>query len=295
VVSKEYKKLFLEYMAIGFFVVLFGLLILSFTRKGIYSKDLGLNIVVVADDGIALALVRPKEDYLIWIRLPLAMQVKVDSSPAVFPVRTFWQYAEKERSSLDLVSKSISSTLSVILPAAIKVNGTATPENLLGSLHSLGLNTNLTIRDRILLRRDLVTLVSTRKTLEVDIPKSALTKKADPDGVEFFEVNSVVNLWTKNRFVFETLLGESPNISIYNLSGATGMGMMLSRQLESAGARVVVVDSKYEGEAVNGSGCVFKTKSNYVFTGYLLERFLKCKDISVKDNKGGEGIEVWLL
>lgn len=285
----------LEYLAIGFFVVLGGLLTLSFTRKGVYSKDLGLNMVVVADDGIALALVRPKEDYLVWIKLPLAMQIKVDSGTAAFPVRTFWKYAEKEKDSLNLVSKSISSTLSVVLPSAIKISGSANPENLLGSLHSFSLNTNLTIRDRIMLRRDLVSLVSTRKTLEVDIPKSALTKKADPDGVEFFEVNSIVNLWTKNRFVFETLLGESPNLSVYNLSGVTGKGMLVSRQLESAGARVIVVDSKYDGEMVSGQGCLFRSNSEYIFTEYLLERFLKCKNVSKNGSKKGEGIEVWLL
>lgn len=289
------RKILLEYLAVIFFVVLIGLLVLSFTRKGVYSVDLGINMVVVGDDSMALALIRPKEDYLVWIKLPLAMQVKVDSGTAIFPIRTFWQYAEKEKDSLSLVSKSLSSTLGVILPSAIKISGSANPEGLLGSLHSFSLNTNLTIRDRVMLRKDLVSLVSTRKTLEVDIPKSALTKKADPDGVEFLEVNSIVNLWTKNRFVFETLLGESPNLSVYNLSGVAGKGVLLSRQLESAGARVVVVDSKYDGEAVSGQGCIFRSSSEYEFTEYLLERFLKCKNISQKNANKGEGIEVWLL
>ena len=294
-VSSESKKKKLEYLAAGFLVVLFCLLILSFSRKGIYSNQLGINMVVVSDNGIALALVRPKENYLVWIKLPLAMRIKVDNGDAVFPVYTFWKYAEKERGPLDLVSRSISSTLGVILPSAIIINGSLTPENLLGSLHSLGLNTNLTIRDRIMLRKDLVSLVSTRKTLEVDIPKAALVKKTDPDGVEFLEVNSIVNLWTKNRFVFEALLGENSDLSIYNLSGVSGKGTLLSRQMESAGARVLVVDSKYDGEMVAGKGCLYRTSSEYFFTEYLLEKFMKCKDISSKNSKVGEGIEVWLL
>lgn len=292
---KKNRKRFLEYLAIGFIGIFLSLLLISFTRKGVYSINLGLNMVVVGEDGIALALVRPKEDYVVWIKLPLAMQIKVDTSTAVFPVFSFWKYAEKEKNSLDLVARSISNTLGVVLPSAIKIDGSATPENLLGSLHSLTLNSNLTIRDRLMLRRDLVNLVSTRKTLEVDIPRSALTKVSDPDGVEFLEVNSIVNLWTKNRFVFETLLGESPNLSVYNLSGVAGMGMQISRKLESAGARVVEVESEYDGEVVTGKGCVFRSKADYVFTEYLLERFMKCKNISVKEKIKGEGIEIWLF
>lgn len=293
--GKDIRKLVLEYLAVGFFVVLVGLLFLSFTRKGVYSKDLGLNMVVIGDESIALALIRPKEDYLVWVRLPLAMQIKVDSGSAVFPVFSFWKYAEKEKNSLDLVARSISSTLSVVLPSAIKINGSATPENLLGSLHYLSLNTNLTIRDRMLIRKDLVNLVSTRKTLEVDIPKTALTKIVDPDGVEFLEVNSIVNLWTKNRFVFESLLGESPNLSVYNLSSVAGRGIMMSRQLESSGARVVVVDSKYDAEPITGSGCSYRSGSEYFHTEYLLERFMKCKNISENKKGKGEGIEVWIF
>ncbi len=292
---KLIRRQVLEYLAVGFFVVLLGLLVLSFSRKGIYSKDLGINMVVIADDSIALALVRPKEDYMVWIKLPLAMLIKVDSSSATFPVYSFWKYAEKERSSLNLVAKSISSTLSVALPSAIKINGSATAENLLGSLHSFSLNTNLSLRDRILLRKDLVTLVSTRKTLEVDIPKTAMTMRVDPDGVEFLEVNNIVNLWTKNRFVFEVLLGESANLSVYNLSGVVGGGMLLSRQLESAGARVVAVESKYDGGSVSGKGCLFRTNASYTYTEYLLGNFLNCKNITDKKNQKGEGIEVFLL
>lgn len=292
---KIIRRQILVRLAVIFCLLLIGLLALSFSKRGIYSSDLGINIVVIGDDSIALALVRPKEDYMVWIKLPLAMLIKVDSSSATFPVFSFWKYAEKEKGSLDLVAKSISSTLGVILPSAIKITGSATAENLLGSLHSFSLNTNLSLRDRILLRKDLVSLVSTRKTLEVDIPKSALTKKTDPDGVEFLEVNSIVNLWTKNRFVFEILLGESANLSVYNLSATAGVGMMLSRQLESAGARVVTVESKYNGEPVAGRGCVFRTNSRYPDTEYLLENFLKCKDITNKKNQKGEGIEVFLF
>ncbi len=290
----DFKRVLVN-LGVGFFIVLFSLLILSFTRRGLYSKDLGLNLVVVGDDGIGIALVRPKEGYLVWIKLPLAMQIKVDSSNAIFAVSSFWKYAEKERNSLDLVAKSVSGTLGVILPSAIKVEGKAVPENLLRSLHSFSLNTNLTLRDRIMIRKDLVDLVSTRKTLEVDIPKSALTIKKDPDGVEFFEVNSVVNLWTKNRFVFESLLGEDASLSVYNLSGVAGQGVLTARKLESAGARVVLVDSKYDGEVPEGSGCVFRSSSEYVFTDYLLERFMRCKKIFYKDTVKKEGIEVWLL
>lgn len=281
-------------LALAFFLVLLILLLTSFFRSGIYSKELGLNIAVVGEDSIAIALIRPGEGHILWIKLPLAMRVKIIDSAAEFPIYSLWKFADKERDSLDLVSRSIASTMGVIVSSTIKIKGELTPENMLSNLHTWKLNTNLSIRDRILLRKDLVGLVSTRKTIETDLPTNALTKLTDPDGVEFLEVNNVINLWTKSNFVFEKLLGEDIDVEVYNLSKVPGKALLMSRQLESAGVRVTEVGSSYGGVLPGGDGCWFSSVNSDLQTVFLLKNLIGCREYRLSEGLEKKGIVVWI-
>lgn len=289
------RHVFLNYFGWFFVALLLLMLAIGFSRKGIYSSVLGLNLVVVGDTGVSLMLIRPQESLMTWVRLPNNLSIKIVDSEAVYPLESVWKYGVMEKNPYKLMTYSLSNSIGVLLPRVVKIDGAATPENLLGSLHKLSLHTDLSIRDRFLLRRDLVTNVSSKRFLEIDIPKTAMTKAQDPDGMEFLEVNSVINLWTKNKFVFDALLGENANVKIFNLSQVKGAGLLVSRQLESSGLRVVEVSSKYDG-SVAGKGCVFSSAENLGTTVYLLEKFAGCKKIEAKNEKQkGEGIEIWLL
>lgn len=279
-----------------FVVVMAVMLVLGFAKKGIYSSKLGFNVVVVGDSGVALVLLRPEEGIMTLVKLPENLSVKISGSNAIYPLSSLWKYSLAERNTYKVVTSSLSETIGVILPRVIKVKGDPIPENILGSLHKINLMTDLSLRDRILLRRDLVVSVSSKKILEIEIPKSALNKTIDPDGKEFLEINLVVNLWTKNKFIFDILLGENSNVKIYNLSNVNGAGLLFSRQLESAGLRVVEVSSGYS-QPVEGKGCVFKSDGVHFYTEFLLRNYMGCKNISTKKEikTGEEGTRVWLL
>lgn len=293
--SLETRNRLVAYLSYGFFLLLFAMIAISFSRRGLYTRQLGINLVVVGEDSVALALIRPNEDYLTWVKLPLAMQVKIDGTNAVYPIFSLWKYAHSEKKPLEVILRSLEGTLGVVLPVAVKLDTSVSPENLVTALRSINLKTNLTLRDRIILGKDITTLVTGRKVFEADIPKAALTSKIDPDGVEFLEANNVVGLWTKNKFAFEQLLGENVDVSIYNLSGVDGRGLGLSKKLESAGIRVVKVASKYDGN-ISGKGCYFSRNERYEQTVYLLNEFLSCKPISHKvDDQLKNEIKVWLL
>lgn len=277
------------------FVVTFLLLLLiGFAKKGIYSPQLGMNAIVVGDTGVSIILIRPREGVMTWVKLPDDLDIKIANSEATYPLLSIWKYGVSEKHPFAIVEKSLSSTLSVLLPRTIKVKGLPTPDNLLGSLHKIGLVTDLSLRDRIYLRRDLAASVNSKKYLEVEIPDSALNAKVDPDGKEFVEVNSILNLWTKNKFVFDVLLGENVNVVINNLSNEKGAGLQLSRKLESAGLRVVELASDSEKNR-EGKGCVYKINKEHFYTDFLLTNYAGCKKLIEKGNTPSELVEIWLL
>lgn len=283
----------LGFLFVAVFVVL---LVVGFTKKGIYSNKLGINVVVVGDLDVSLVLIRPLEGMMTWVRLPQNLSVRIFKTGAVYPLSSLWKYGVSEHNAYQIVGKSLSNTLGVLLPRVVKVKGLSTPENLLGVLHKIGMQSDLSVRDRIAFRRDLVTSVSSKKYFEVDIPSAAIDIKADPDGKEFLEINSVINLWTKNKFVFDTLLGENSNVKVRNLTSINGAGLLLSRQLESAGLRVVEVTAG-SGEKFSGTGCVFRSIGGHEYTDYLLNNYSGCRNITTKEDKksGADGVEVWIL
>lgn len=288
------RKKVLEYLAYGFVILLVVLLVLSVVKQGIYARDIGLNLIVVGNDSASIALVRPNEDHITWVRLPSVMQVKIDGTEAVYPVYSLWKFASTEKRPFDVVIKSISNTLGVVLSSVVVVDGSANPENLLSSMNKLVLKSNLSFRDRLLLRQDLANLISYRKVLEIELPRTALTKKVDPDGFESFEVNQVVNLWTKNRFVFETLLGENVEVSVHNLSGVPGAGLSLSRKLEASGLRVGEVVSKYDNPP-KGKGCLFASTDQNKKTIYLLKKYFGCQKIQFENLDSEDRVKIWLI
>ncbi len=293
--EENFRQRIINYLGYGFVVVFLLMLVLVFAKKGIYSPQMGVNFIVVGDNSTSLVLMRPQEGVLTWVKLPGNLSIKIVGSEAVYPLSSLWKFGLLEKNPYIIVGESLSGSIGVLLPRVIKIEGENTPENLLGQLYRLNLATNFSVRDRILLRKDLMGSVNSKKIIEIDIPKAATSKVQDPDGKEFLEINSVVNLWTKNKFVFDVLLGEGKNIKITNLTSVKGAGLLLSRQLESSGMRVVELSSK-EQFRPHGKGCVYKLNKEAIFSNYLLEKYVGCKrmvgETDVKDSSVGE---IWLL
>lgn len=293
--EENIRQRIINYLGYGFVAVFLLMLVLVFAKKGIYLSQMGVNFVVVGDNSTSLVLMRPQEGILTWVKLPNNLSVKIVGSEAVYPLSSLWKFGVLEKNPYAIVGESLSSSMGVLLPRVIKIEGENTPENLLGQLYRLGLTTNFSIRDRILMRKDLVSSVNSKKIIEIDIPKAATSKVQDPDGKEFLEINSVVNLWTKNKFVFDVLLGEGKNIKIANLSSVKGAGLLLSRQLESSGLRVVELSSK-EQFRPHGKGCVYSLSKEAVFSSYILEKYVGCKRIEVEGTSSDSSVgEIWLL
>ncbi len=157
------KKTLINKFGLGFILLLLLLLFYDFSRQGIYSSKLGINLAVMGDSTSAILLIRPQEGLLSWVRLPDNLSIKIVGSEAFYSVASLWSFGVLERNTYEIVGKSLSGSLGVVIPRVIKVRGEATPENVLSHIHKLSLQTDLSLRDRWLFRKDMVNYISSKK------------------------------------------------------------------------------------------------------------------------------------
>ena len=276
-------------------VALAGLMIANILRNGVYSGRMGINVAVIGETGTSLLLLRPEEGLVSWVDLPADMTVKIYNSSASYPVESLWQYSMGEKKPFETVEKSLGQTLGIVLTRTVKMEKGGRIEDVLGQLLDLGLKTDLSVRDRFLIRQFLIDTVNSKKVLTLSLPESVFDETTDPDGKEFLNVNNeIMSLWTKNKFALEPILDESADIAINNISSVEGEGLTLSRQLESAGMRVVEVKADTTA-TVGGTGCLYEAAKPFTMTEDFLRNQVGCKkiDSNLKTDSVGS-IQIWL-
>jgi hypothetical protein len=234
------------------------------------------------------------------VDLPDDLMIKISGSSAHYPITSLWRFGVGEKRPYEIVEKSIGESLGVILPRAIKVDGEASIEGFLGRLLTLGAKTDLGWPDRLAIRGYLTEMVMAKKTMELTIPGQAFDPIIEPDGKKFREFSVAITAWTKDKFLYDAILGENVDVVINNLSGVEGKGWLFSGQIETAGMRVVEVKND-KTDSVTGKGCVFYAgDQDDRRSVILLENHFGCKKISTKDaektkEKGGGELRIWLL
>jgi len=275
-------------------LVLLGLLIFDVTRRGIYNREMGLNIAVVGSDGVSIMLLRPEEEMLGWVKIPGNTRIKIFNSDARYPLNSMWKYGVSEKNPFDILERSLGQAMGVIVSRTVKIDDSNNIENVLGKLYSVGLKTDLSIRDRFMIRQFLTDAVKSKKVLEMTVPDTVFDKVTDPDGAEFREINQSMSLWTKNKFVVEPILTENADISINNISGISGLGNLLANQLESSGMHVIEVKAVPE-EIVTGKDCVYSGDKRFAMTELILTEQIGCKKISTPDfAENDDKLRIWI-
>ena len=280
-------------LGLTFLILLAVLLVIRILRQGIYSNQLGMNIVVLGKEKVGLLMIRPEEDVVGWVIFPKNLTIKIFDSDARYPVVSLWELGQLERNPYDIVEKSIGTSMGVVIARTINVGSDVSVEGIVANIHKLHLKTNLSLRDRFLIRKFLVSSLSSKKILEMDVPLKIFDKSVEPDGKEVLAFNSVALLWTKNKFVLESILSENVELGVNNLSGQIGLGTQVARQLESAGVRVVEVKSDPMVD-ITGKGCMYAINGKYPFTELLLTNHMRCVKIDDSSTMAEKGIAVWL-
>ena len=276
-----------------FLITLVGMLSFDLLRRGIYSNKLGINVAVVGDNSVALMLLRPEEELISWVTVPNNLKIKIFNSSANYPVISLWQYGIAEKNPFEIFERSLGISLGVAVPRTIKVNGDATIEAVLGSLHKIGLKTDISLRDKIQIRKFVADMVESKKVIEEIVPKNVFDEIIEPDGKIFLHVNSIAELWTNSKFILEPILSENADVTVNNLTGQPGYGFEVAKQIESSGMRVIEV--KADGkDSVSGNGCLFRIPSNVPVSEEFLINHLSCQKILLTKEGSQKGIEVWL-
>jgi hypothetical protein len=288
------KDKFLLILGGSFLIILLGLLVFNLLRSGVFSNKMGINIAVVGEKGISLLLLRPEEQIVSWVDLPNDTMIKIYNSPASYPVSSLWSYGVGEKKPFETIEKSLGQSMGVILARTMRLSKGGKIEDVLGGLLSLDLKTDLSIRDRFLIRKFLADAVKSKKVLVLSIPDSVFEEKTDPDGKTFLTVNNaVMSLWTKNKFVLEPILDENVDISINNVSDTEGIGLTLARQLESTGMHIIEVKGDKEN-TVSGTGCLYRAGGNFGMTEAFLKDQAGCNRLAGDDGADAEKIEIWI-
>jgi len=287
-------RAFLNIFGMVFLILISISLLLSLLKRGIWNENLGINLLVVGDDSVGVLVLRPKEGLGSWMILPTDLKVRISGSQAKYPINSLWKFAVGEKRPFQLSEKSLAEAMGVIIPRVIKVVGAASVESVLGASLSVSTKTDLSILDRFAIRKYLSEIMTSKRMLEINIPSQVYEKVEDPDGKIFLEFTSVMYAWSKDKFLFDTVLMESPDMIVNNLSGLSGAGIAMSRQAETAGIRVIEVKNDSE-DVVLGRGCVFVSPpTGKVSTIELLTNHFGCKKVDGKGDSGGE-LRVWLL
>lgn len=287
------KKRPIKTLGVIFLGLLLSLLVFRVVKDGIFAKNAGINLLVVGESDMAVLVLRPDEDITSWINLPSNLKVPIYNSPAAYPIKGLWAYGVSERRPFEIAEKSIGQSMKVVIARGIKIRGNVSIEAVLANLHKINLQTDLSLRDRFLIRQYLAESATSKKILEMDIPSNTLDKFEEPDGKQFVVFNDVISLWSKNRFLLESILNENAEVSVNNLSGIPGFGTEISKQLESAGVRVVEV--KTDPVDISGSGCIFASWGEFPNTENFLKHQLGCIEKNASDKSGEmRGIDVWL-
>lgn len=281
-------------LGLVFLGIWLSLLLVRAFQQGIYSSRMGINVLVFGRDSAGLLMLRPEEEMVGWVSFPNNLMIKIFNSEARYPINSVWDYGVMEKNAYQVAEKSVGLSMGVVIARTMKVAGRVGVDEVLGEIASLRLKTDLSVRDRVLIRKFLAESVASKKVLEMDLPNNIFDKTVEPDGRESLAFGSVATLWTKNKFVLDSILSESVELVVNNLSGQTGLGTAVARQLESAGMRVVEVKSD-PTEDVLGQGCLYASVSNFPLTESLLLDQLACVKTAQSAVRPGErGVIVWL-
>lgn len=216
-----------------------AMVFLNLGRRNVYDSRLGINLLMVAKDGMGVVAIRPSAGLVSLTRLPDNLVVPIDSSEASYQVEAFYKVGLPTEDELRVSRVSVGQALGVVISGVLKSGEELNVNRLPNQMYSLGTRSDLSLIDRYRIFKDVSGILSKKASLEVVLPKSAADVFVEADDKEVLKLNSTIFVWSKNQWVVDEVLSETAEVVIVNATGVTGAARSVAHQLESAGIRVI--------------------------------------------------------
>lgn len=227
-----------------------AMVLLNLGRRNVYDSRLGINLLVVAKDGLGIVAIRPSAGLVSLTRLPDNLVVPVDSSEASYQVEAFYKVGLPTGDELRVSRVSVGQALGVVISGVLKSGEELNVNRLPNQISSLATRSDLSLIDRYRIFKDVSGILSKKTSLEVALPKSTTDVFVEADGKGVLKLNSSIFVWSNNQWVVDEVLSETAEVVIVNATGVTGAARLVAHQLESAGIRVIdLVGARKEADA----------------------------------------------
>ncbi len=282
-------KLFKLFHVVGIlFLVLMALMVfVGVLRRNVYNPKLGINLLLMGKDGMGIVSIRPSTGMVSLMRLANNLVIPVDINNGEYQVEAIYKIGLPINDPNNVARVSVGQALGVVLAGVIKSNVDFGLPGLREALLSVSTKSNFSLMDRYLLLKDVNELLSKKMSLSVTLPKSVMDSFDEPDGKTIYKLNTAVFVWSKNQWVVDEVLSETAEVTVVNATGKEGRARQVSRQIESAGVRVIeILTSKKEEEEaclIWGDTKVHPKTTEFLNNSFLCKRIEKINPLEYLD------------
>ena len=173
-----------------FLALVVVMLLVNLLRRNVYDPVLGINILVIAKDGMGVVAVAEGSGLVSVMRLPDNLLIPIDPTGAEYRVEAFYKIGLPIKNELFVSRVSVGQALGVVLAGVVKTNSEFGLTGLLPSLMSWSSQTNFSILDRYNLLVSIKNLLTKRTNFEISFPAVVADAVEEADGTEVLKLNS---------------------------------------------------------------------------------------------------------
>lgn len=226
-------------IGVAFLALVVVMLTVNLLRRNVYDPALGINILLIAKDGLGVVAVREGSGLISVTRLPDNLLISVDPTGAEYQVEAIYKVGLPVKDELFASRVSVGQALGVVLVGVVRTDSGFGMAGLSESLLSLSGQTNLSVVDRYNLVKGIRGILTKLTNFEISFPDAVVDVVEEVDGTVVLKLNSSVFIWSQNQWVADEVLSETAEVTVVNGSGREGKARAAARQMETAGVRVI--------------------------------------------------------
>lgn len=278
------------------FCILLGASLVVYTWKNKrIDKSLGFNAIVLGETQTTVMSYKPESLSVDYVDIPNDLKISLSTNGSSFGVKELREIVRENQTgvTLDDFRRGLSLELGIPIPVIIQHRGKNELISLRDSLINWrGVKSNLGILDRLEIIRLLGVVLAKGLNLSQPFPLKLTDRIVEVDGKTYQKVNESVYSWSRNYFLSEAVLSETAEIVVINASGVGGTGRKVSKQLETAGMRVIEVKGE---ESVLDRVCeVSGDYSLHPMTVRYLVNYFGCETVGNVSKTQGADLTVLL-